>query len=71
MVLPKDEYSSGNSDYQCYANLFAETCEELEIKIQEYLNWYPPQGYGTSVGKIYEHPDGYLCVRINRWHSCD
>jgi len=73
--LPEDKYSSGNSDYQCGAELYGETKEQADIKKRKYYSCYPIQGYGTRVAyEGWVHPkDGerYYYIKMARWHSCD
>lgn len=72
MKIPKDEYSSGNRDCDCWANLYGKTPEEVQEKIEDYFNSFPPQGYGTRVVlPIRLVEEGYFFARVARWHSCD
>jgi hypothetical protein len=68
--MPKDEFSSGHRDDQCWAKLYAKTREELQGKIDSYFGSYPTFGYNTKVDVINEM-DGYYCAHMSRWHSCD
>jgi hypothetical protein len=70
MKIPKDEFSSGNHDDQCWAKLYGASEEEVNIKKDKYFASYPSQGYNTHVhsrGWL----NGYYYIIIDRWHSCD
>lgn len=71
MKLPKDEESSGHSDYLCYAIYYARTKDGLEPKRKNYFQRYHPHGYNTRVAYRRQMPEGYWKMRIERWHSCD
>jgi len=68
--IPRDEYSSGNRDDQCWAKLYGCTKEEADKKREKYFDTYPTRGYNThthSEGWL----NGYYYILIDRWHSCD
>lgn len=76
-MIPKDEYSSGNRDDECWAKVYGKTKKEAEKKRQEYFDTYPTMGYNTRTA--YEgwvlstdktHVKWYY-ILIRRWHSCD
>ena len=68
--VPRNEYSSGNRDDQCWAKIYGRTEEEAEAKKRKYFDTYPTRGYSTNVhsrGWL----SGYYYILIDRWHSCD
>lgn len=74
MQIPKDKVSSGHYDYQCYAEFYGATKEEVEGKAKEYFARYPRAGYNTDYRpghSPWQHADGYWCCIIDRWHSCE
>lgn len=76
MKIPKDEYSSGNRDDQCWAKLYGFDKEDADKKRQKYLSNYPVFGYNTKTaweGWIKDNNSGkrYYHIRMSRWHSCD
>jgi len=74
-MIPKDEYSSGNSDDVCWCKLYGSTQKEVDAKEDKYLRLYPPQGYNTktTTKDITTSRDGtkYYRIYMTRWHSCD
>jgi len=71
---PKDVYSSGNADCQCYAILYGATYDEANEKRKAYLRQYDPRGYAThTTDECWITVNGKPHYRINmsRWHSCD
>jgi len=71
--VPKDEIESGDGKRGwVYCTFYGATTKEVIEKREAYLNEYPPQGYDTHTPKnIYKHPDGYYCVTMKRWSSCN
>lgn len=68
--VPRNEYSSGNRDDECWARIYGRTKEEAEEKKRKYFASYPARGYNTH---IYSEGwlNGYYYILIDRWHSCD
>jgi hypothetical protein len=50
--------------------LSAPTAEELQSKIDKYMDEYHPAGYGTTVDKRWE-ADGQFHAELSRYSSCD
>jgi hypothetical protein len=75
-MTPKDKYSSGSRDSDCWAELHSKTKGEADAKRKEYLTTYPPMGYATTTdweGWVTDRETGdrYYLIRMSRWHSCD
>lgn len=68
-MVPKNEYSSGHSDYKCWAKVYGKTKEEAEKHRKKYFDDYPTQGYNTRVTEE-GWLNGYYYILIDRWHSC-
>ena len=55
-----------------YNTLTASSKEELQHKIDRYLDRYHPLGYGTRVERTYYDEDNKLYkAEMYRWSSCD
>lgn len=49
----------------------ADNNRELEEAVRDYMERYPPQGYGTFVKERYTETDGTLCAVIWRGTTAD
>jgi len=51
---------------------YGDTIVEVAQKKEKYFEKYPPEGYDTHTpNNVYKHPNGYYCIEVQRWSSCN
>lgn len=71
MDIPKDQFSSGQRDMDCWAKVYGTTEGEAMAKAKKYLSCYPVRGYNTEIAWKGQLENGAYMVHLKRWHSCD